>query len=213
LHADELSPFKLYRRLLSNVADAEAVFQRGNSATFKLPLNVTLPLRADKLSPFKFYQHLLTNVADAEAGKFLRMLTFLPLEEIAAIEAEAGGPDGAGAAQRRLAEEVTRFVHGKEGLQQALAATQVRTLWWCLPCWAEHSSAWTHRVPVPVWGFKNSGAAGRSPLLHGEEGLQQALAATQVRTLSVNSLAVQSTTPCCCLAPHLGGLDGRMQRH
>lgn len=43
-------------------------------------------VRADKLSPFKFYQHLLTGVADAEVVKFLRMLTFLPLEEIAAIE-------------------------------------------------------------------------------------------------------------------------------
>lgn len=41
---------------------------------------------ADKLSPFKFYQHLLTNVADTEVAKFLRMLTFLPLDEIAAIE-------------------------------------------------------------------------------------------------------------------------------
>ncbi len=86
-----------------------------------MPSNVP---RADKLSPFKFYQHLLTNVADAEAGKFLRMLTFLPLEEIAEIEKAAAASGGAGAAQRRLAEEVTRFVHGEEGLQQALAATQ-----------------------------------------------------------------------------------------
>ena len=36
------------------------------------------------------------------------------------------GPDYApNSAQRRLAEEVTRFVHGEEGLRQALAATQV----------------------------------------------------------------------------------------
>lgn len=41
---------------------------------------------ADKLSPFKFYQHLLTNVADTEVVKFLKMLTFLPLAEIAEIE-------------------------------------------------------------------------------------------------------------------------------
>jgi tyrosyl-tRNA synthetase len=33
----------------------------------------------------------------------------------------------AGLAQRRLAEEVTRFVHGEDGLQQALAATAVRS--------------------------------------------------------------------------------------
>jgi tyrosyl-tRNA synthetase len=43
-------------------------------------------------------------------------------------------------AQRRLAEEVTRFVHGQEGLQQALNATEVRLgmllikqQWWWMP--------------------------------------------------------------------------------
>lgn len=39
-----------------------------------------------------------------------------------------GGGSQAGLAQRRLAEEVTRFVHGEEGLQQALAATAVRSV-------------------------------------------------------------------------------------
>jgi len=82
-------------------------------------------LTADKLSPFKFYQHLLTNVADTEVAKFLRMLTFLPLDEIAAIEEEMGKPGAKpNEAQRRLAEEVTRFVHGEAGLAQALAATE-----------------------------------------------------------------------------------------
>ena len=35
---------------------------------------------ADKLSPFKFYQYFLTSVTDGEVLRFLRMLTFLPLE-------------------------------------------------------------------------------------------------------------------------------------
>ena len=35
---------------------------------------------ADKLSPFKFYQYFLTSVTDGEVVRFLRMLTFLPLE-------------------------------------------------------------------------------------------------------------------------------------
>jgi tyrosyl-tRNA synthetase len=37
-------------------------------------------LCADKLSPFKFYQYFLTSVTDGEVVRFLRMLTFLPLE-------------------------------------------------------------------------------------------------------------------------------------
>lgn len=82
-------------------------------------------LTADKLSPFKFYQHLLTNVTDAEVVKFLKMLTFLPLSEIADIEADMAKPGSIpNSAQKRLAGEVTRFVHGEKGLSQALVATE-----------------------------------------------------------------------------------------
>lgn len=82
-------------------------------------------LTSDKLSPFKFYQHLLTNVADTEVVKFLKMLTFLPLSEIATIQADMGKAGSTpNAAQQRLAQEVTRFVHGEEGLKQALSATE-----------------------------------------------------------------------------------------
>jgi tyrosyl-tRNA synthetase len=79
-----------------------------------------------QLSPFKFYQFLLTTIPDEDVIKFLRMLTFLPLEAIAEVEAamgEKGGSYAPGDAQRLLAAEVTRFVHGEAGLAQALAAT------------------------------------------------------------------------------------------
>jgi tyrosyl-tRNA synthetase len=75
------------------------------------------------LSPYQFYQHLL-KTTDADAPRFLRILTFLPLAEIDAIEAAMAAPGAApNAAQRRLAEEVTRFVHGEAGLAAALRAT------------------------------------------------------------------------------------------
>jgi tyrosyl-tRNA synthetase len=81
-------------------------------------------LSADRLSPYKFYQHLFA-VADADVIKLLRMLTFLPLDEIAAIEASMQSPGYApNTAQRRLAEAVTEFVHGPEGLATALRATE-----------------------------------------------------------------------------------------
>jgi hypothetical protein len=103
---------------------------------------------ADRLSPFKFYQYLLTNVGDAEVINFLRMLTFLPLEELDALEASMANPGYApNTAQRLLASEVTRFVHRQQGLDQALKATQacpyrslsscqslcVKLICWCLP--------------------------------------------------------------------------------
>lgn len=81
-------------------------------------------LSADKLSPYKFYQYLI-QVTDADVIKFLKMLTFLPVSEVHAIEQAMSSTDYIpNTAQRRLAEEVTRFVHGEEGLQQALKATE-----------------------------------------------------------------------------------------
>ena len=77
-------------------------------------------LSPDRLSPYHFYQHLL-GVADADVGNLLRRLTFLPLDYIA--EMERAIEEKPQAAQRRLAEEVTRFVHGTAGLEQAQRAT------------------------------------------------------------------------------------------
>ncbi len=75
-------------------------------------------LSAHRLSPYKFFQHLFA-VSDADVVKFLKMLTFLELKEIERIEASMQQPGyRPNTAQRRLAEEVTRFVHGEEGLQE-----------------------------------------------------------------------------------------------
>jgi tyrosyl-tRNA synthetase len=73
-------------------------------------------------SPYKFYQFWL-NSDDADVEKYLKMFTFVGLDEIAAIMA-AHDPDRAGrTAQRRLAEEVTRWVHGDEATREAIAAS------------------------------------------------------------------------------------------
>ncbi len=86
------------------------------------------PARAGKLSPFQLYQFLLGSVPDADVFRFLRQLTFLPLAELGALEAAAGSAAYApNTAQRLLAAEVTRFVHGPDGLAAALAATAVRS--------------------------------------------------------------------------------------
>jgi tyrosyl-tRNA synthetase len=76
-------------------------------------------LSADRLSPYQFYQHLV-RTADADVIKLLQMLTFLEMDEIRSIQASMHVPNSA---QKRLAEEVTRFVHGDEGLLAALKVT------------------------------------------------------------------------------------------
>ncbi|MGI6461885.1 MAG: tyrosine--tRNA ligase [Candidatus Hydrogenedentales bacterium] len=76
-----------------------------------------------RTSPYKFYQFWI-NQADADVSRLLRYYTFLPQEEIAALEAElASAPEKRGA-HRRLAEEVTAMIHGKEQLANALKASQ-----------------------------------------------------------------------------------------
>jgi tyrosyl-tRNA synthetase len=80
-------------------------------------------LSKEKLSPYHFYQYLF-RVPDADVIRLLKMLTFLGLEEIQAIERSMQQPDyEANAAQRRFAEEVTRFVHGEEGVAIAVRVT------------------------------------------------------------------------------------------
>ncbi|QCR36265.1 tyrosine--tRNA ligase [Nissabacter sp. SGAir0207] len=75
-----------------------------------------------KTSPYKFYQFWI-NTADADVYRFLKFFTFLSLEEINALEEEDKNSGKAPRAQYVLAEEVTRMVHGEEGLAAATRIT------------------------------------------------------------------------------------------
>jgi tyrosyl-tRNA synthetase len=78
-----------------------------------------------KLSPYEFFQNLF-KIPDSDVITFLKRLTFLPLPDIDAIEESMLSPNYApNSAQRVLAEEVTRVVHGDAGVRVALAATAV----------------------------------------------------------------------------------------
>ncbi len=78
-------------------------------------------LAADRCSPYQFYQYLV-RIADADVIKLLRMLTFVDLKEINDLESQMKNHPNV--AQRRLAGEVTLLMHGKEGLESALRATE-----------------------------------------------------------------------------------------
>ena len=75
-------------------------------------------LNAKKTSPYQFYQFWL-KVADADVYKFLKYFTFLSIEEIDAIEAKDKTSGTKPEAQRILAEEMTRLIHGEAALQAA----------------------------------------------------------------------------------------------
>ncbi|ADU31507.1 tyrosine--tRNA ligase [Evansella cellulosilytica] len=75
-------------------------------------------LDPEKTSPYEFYQFLL-NTDDNDVIKFLKYFTFLSQEEIEALEVEVAERPHERAAQKRLAEELTAFVHDEAALKQA----------------------------------------------------------------------------------------------
>jgi tyrosyl-tRNA synthetase len=81
-------------------------------------------LSAARTSPYQFYQYWI-NVEDADAGLCLRFLTELSHEEIESLDDARAANPGARESQRRLAEELTRLVHGEAGLAAARRATEI----------------------------------------------------------------------------------------
>jgi tyrosyl-tRNA synthetase len=78
-------------------------------------------LSADRCSPYELYQYFF-RIPDADVIGLLRKLTFMPLEEISTYEERVQSAPNE--AQKRLAEEMVRFLHGEEGVESALKVTQ-----------------------------------------------------------------------------------------
>ncbi|MDE0930373.1 MAG: tyrosine--tRNA ligase [Halioglobus sp.] len=83
----------------------------------------TVWLDAQRTSPYAFYQFWLS-ASDADAYKFLKYFTFVDVEDINAIERSDAERDGRPEAQALLASEVTRLVHGQDGLDAAKRITE-----------------------------------------------------------------------------------------
>lgn len=79
-------------------------------------------LDADKTSPYEFYQFWI-NTGDADVVKYLKIFTFLSREEIEALEVSVQEEPHLRKAQKTLAEEMTRLIHGQEALEAAQRIT------------------------------------------------------------------------------------------
>ncbi len=77
-----------------------------------------------KTSPYKFYQFWL-NTDDRDVAGWLRLFTFMELDEIEALLAEQAKDPGRRVAQRRLALDVTSRVHGRETADRVIAASEI----------------------------------------------------------------------------------------
>ncbi len=83
----------------------------------------TVWLDPEKTSPYDLYQFLF-NTEDEKVGEYLRKLTFLSPEEIQNLEAQQKEAAHLRPAQKALAAEVVRDLHGQEALDTALAITE-----------------------------------------------------------------------------------------
>ncbi len=81
-------------------------------------------LDADKTSVYKFYQFWL-NTSDEDAEKYIKIFTFLDKNTIDTLITEHNTAPHQRILQKRLAEEVTVFVHSKEALENAIKASNI----------------------------------------------------------------------------------------
>ena len=91
---------------------------------FGKSLGGTIYLDPEISSPYQMYQFLM-NAEDACVIDYLKYYTFLSLDEIAALEDEVKNRPEHRTAQKLLASEVVKFVHGPAGLTQAEKATAI----------------------------------------------------------------------------------------
>lgn len=80
-------------------------------------------LDPEQTSPYEFYQFWI-NTSDADVVKYLKFFTFLDRETIEALEVSAQTQPHLREAQKALAAEMTRLIHGQEALNQAIAISQ-----------------------------------------------------------------------------------------
>ena len=77
-----------------------------------------------KTSVYRFYQFWI-NTADADVVRYLKFFTFLPQEEISALEQQHTANPGARTAHRALAKAATDLIHGEHATQEALRASEI----------------------------------------------------------------------------------------
>ncbi len=114
---------ELIRRKLGEDAYAMTITLLLNSEGKKMGKTVggAVWLDPEKTSPYEFYQYW-RNVADADVLKCIRMLTFLPLEQIDEMDSWEGSQ--LNTAKEILAYELTKLVHGEEEAEKAQATSR-----------------------------------------------------------------------------------------
>ncbi|MCR5805468.1 MAG: tyrosine--tRNA ligase [Oscillospiraceae bacterium] len=122
--ANMLSGTELIRRKLGKDAHAMTITLLTNSEGKKMGKTEkgAVWLDPEKTSPYDFFQYW-RNVGDSDVIKCLKLLTFIPIEEIEEMERTLTGAE-LNTAKERLAFELTKLVHGEEEAKKCLDAAK-----------------------------------------------------------------------------------------
>jgi tyrosyl-tRNA synthetase len=119
---------ELVRRMNSEAAKAYALttplITKADGSKFGKSEGGNIWLDADKTSVYKFYQFWL-NSTDVDAEKYVKIFTFLDQDTISGLTAQHQEAPHLRVLQRRLAEEITVFVHGSDEYQKAVKASEI----------------------------------------------------------------------------------------
>jgi tyrosyl-tRNA synthetase len=119
---------ELVRRMNTDAAKAYAMtcplITKADGTKFGKSEGGNVWLTADKTSVYKFYQFWL-NTTDVDAEKYIKIFTFLSKEAIDVLIEEHKETPHLRVLQRKLAEELTLFVHSKEELEKAITASNI----------------------------------------------------------------------------------------
>lgn len=118
---------ELIRRVTGHEAYAltmPLIVDKATGKKFGKSMGNAVWLSRHKTTPYELYQFWL-NTSDESVIDYLKLFTFISLDEIATIEADHETDKSARIAQRRLADEVVRFVHGVKAQSGAALATGV----------------------------------------------------------------------------------------
>jgi tyrosyl-tRNA synthetase len=122
------SGLELIRKLEGDNAPVECMtahlLLRSDGKKFGKSEQGALFLNPELTSPYQLYQYFI-NATDEDAVKYLKVLTFLSKDEIEAIAKEHLEHPGERIAQKKLAYEVTRDIHGQAGVDEAMKMTNV----------------------------------------------------------------------------------------
>jgi len=117
---------ELIRRVASGEAYALTcpLITKADGGKFGKTESGNIWLDPERTSPYQFYQFWL-NTSDVDAEKYIKIFTLISKEEVEALIAEHAKSPHVRLLQKRLAEEVTVMVHGKEAYDFAVEASQI----------------------------------------------------------------------------------------